>query len=336
MSVDPTTGLPTDASLAALMAPWRGARARILGTHDRRGRPLGNHGDWLMLQVFQRLLRAYNIEVTAARTPPPDLLVIPPNGSLLDTYQFPSLLKERLARQPDLPLVIFPSSSQFKNMDPALMFGTRRSPTTWMLREAYSFNHLRDQWGESLGNANVTLALGHDVVASGHRFVPEVFAGHANGPAAGLLVARLGAEATVLPDRIVRGSLLRRALINAYLRVPSDRVKIAVRRRVTKSRQQTANARMLDSVGTVVAQRLSSGRLSSLPLDISDPQLATLDEYLSEIASATLVVTNRLHVALPSAILGKETFLVDSGYHKLVGVYEQSLVDVPNIQFVHR
>ena len=62
----------------------------------------------------------------------------------------------------------------------------------------------------------------------------------------------------------------------------------------------------------------------------------SFEQYASAIKEANLVVTNRLHVALPSASIGNTTILIDSGYHKLRGVYERSLSKVPNIFFLER
>jgi hypothetical protein len=109
-----------------------------------------------MHQVFRRLLRAYDIRLIPTAAAQPDLLIIPPNGALLDIYQAPSIVRDQLARQPDIPLVIFPSSSRFQKVDPAQMFGARRSPSTWVLRESYSYDHLQEKWGETLGNAGVS------------------------------------------------------------------------------------------------------------------------------------------------------------------------------------
>ena len=56
--------------------------------------------------------------------------------------------------------------------------------------------------------------------------------------------------------------------------------------------------------------------------------------YVNIIGNASQVYTDRLHNAILSAILGKETFLYPNSYHKNRGVYEFSLQNFPNVRFV--
>jgi len=61
------------------------------------------------------------------------------------------------------------------------------------------------------------------------------------------------------------------------------------------------------------------------------PDLAS---FVNIIANASKVYTDRLHVAILSAILGKETYLYPNCYHKNKGVYEFSLRRFPNVSFI--
>jgi exopolysaccharide biosynthesis predicted pyruvyltransferase EpsI len=62
----------------------------------------------------------------------------------------------------------------------------------------------------------------------------------------------------------------------------------------------------------------------------------SFDEYCALVRGASVVVTDRLHVAIPAALLGTPVELMDSGYHKLRGVYERSLADLPHVHLVDR
>lgn len=56
--------------------------------------------------------------------------------------------------------------------------------------------------------------------------------------------------------------------------------------------------------------------------------------FAQALNQADSVMTDRLHVAIMAYHLGKEIFLLDNDYHKLSGVYKQSLVDAPTIHLI--
>ena len=61
-----------------------------------------------------------------------------------------------------------------------------------------------------------------------------------------------------------------------------------------------------------------------------------LRSFAEMICAASIIVTNRLHVAIPAAILGKVTYLADAGYQMLSGVDSQSLATLPTVTFIPR
>jgi exopolysaccharide biosynthesis predicted pyruvyltransferase EpsI len=63
-------------------------------------------------------------------------------------------------------------------------------------------------------------------------------------------------------------------------------------------------------------------------------KLDNFNDYVNIIWNARQIYTDRLHNAILSAILGKETFLYPNSYHKNKGVYEFSLSTYPNVKFV--
>jgi exopolysaccharide biosynthesis predicted pyruvyltransferase EpsI len=66
--------------------------------------------------------------------------------------------------------------------------------------------------------------------------------------------------------------------------------------------------------------------------DISKKGL--LRDFVSTVANARRIHTDRLHVAILAHILGKEATLYDNRYHKNRGVYEYSMRHNPMIRFV--
>ena len=60
----------------------------------------------------------------------------------------------------------------------------------------------------------------------------------------------------------------------------------------------------------------------------------SLRDFVSTVANARRVHTDRLHVAILSHVLGREATLYDSFYHKSRGVFEYSLRQNPMIKFI--
>ena len=72
--------------------------------------------------------------------------------------------------------------------------------------------------------------------------------------------------------------------------------------------------------------------VNPLVMDIS--KRGSFKDFVSIIANADRVYTDRLHVAILAAILGKETLLIGNRYHKNRGVYEYSLRRFPWVSYV--
>lgn len=331
--------LPGLDGLARLLDGYRGGSAYLVPMTSADGTTLlGNNGDRLMHAVFRRILDRFDIAVVTSLAAA-DFVAVPPNGALLEVYQFPELLAERLRGAEAKPLVIFPSSTLFPSRDPAFMFSGRTAPTLWIARERYSFEHLAERWGSSLTDAGVTVALDHDVVASGHEFVPELLGGAARG--GGLLVAgRLDREASDLlhsasdpgdPGDPRRTAPARR-LAAVKRAVPYGPWYTAAARAARRAPSQRAADALLARLPE--ATRAELGALRRREVDLSAVQYATYGEYRRALRRADAVVTDRLHVGLPAAILGKRVVLVEAGYHKLSGVYEQSLQGAPGVELV--
>ena len=56
--------------------------------------------------------------------------------------------------------------------------------------------------------------------------------------------------------------------------------------------------------------------------------------FFSAIDCADVIVTDRLHVGISSALLNKEVFLFDNNYGKVSGVYEQSMKQMKNVHLL--
>jgi exopolysaccharide biosynthesis predicted pyruvyltransferase EpsI len=52
---------------------------------------------------------------------------------------------------------------------------------------------------------------------------------------------------------------------------------------------------------------------------------------LSTVDNFDVIVTDRLHVAIANALIGKQVYVLDNSYGKLSGVYKGSMHHLPNI-----
>lgn len=316
---------PTLETLTARLTKWEGARAVVISTADSTGRALGNNGDDLMHAVFYRILEQLGIEIVDTE---PDVVIVPPSGAILEVYAFPTYLAQRLKGYENVPLVIFPSSVFFPDRDPGFMFEGREASTLLFLREDDSRTHLDEQWAASLREAGVEVVLDHDVVASGHAFVPAILGTTTRRPLKRLVAARIDREASSM-----RASASRDAAASASsilhavaARIPYGSLYTSASRYARRARNHAAAERLAARAGVVLEDATC--------IDISARQFATFEEYRTILLRAESVITDRLHVALPAAIMGKDVTMVEAGYFKLGGVYRRSLAGVANVRLV--
>lgn len=326
--------MPGLESLKLLIEPWKDTKAYIVPMKDNSGKVLGNNGDELMHRVFHKILDEFGI-ARVENAEDAGVLIVPPNGALLEMYSFPQLLADQIRNFRETPLVIFPSSSYFPGTDPSFIFEGRRAPTLWILRERNSLEHLTALWYQQLTECGVELALDHDVVASGHKFVPDII-GEVSAQLP-LVSARLDKESSPVPSvptvpRSASKLVVFQKLVAA--RLPYGKVYTALARWVRKSALDRAGEHLVAIVESSSAEQQRIDKANFV--DASSPEYATFSEYTQMIANASTVITDRLHVGLPAAIVGKEVVLVEAGYHKLGGVYKQSLAGLPNVTFIHR
>ena len=337
MEINSRSGMPDEQGIRDHLRQFQGATAFEIPTTDSKGGTPGNHGDLLLHKIFREISADCGIHFTS-NVDEADILVVRPGGGLLEYYAFPTTLKARLSEYPDLPLVIFPSSTLFENTDPGEIFGARKAPTLFMLRERYSYDQLVRNWSASLAARNVSLVLDHDLVASGHARVRTILETAVDGVPeiqnGTLVAARLDVEARPISNGLPTISVPKQLLLGIYRKFPT-RFQTALRKQIIRGRQNTENHALLNRVRT--AEGVESAEaliIKKDSKDLSDQTLYSFSEYAQSILEAKRVITNRLHIALPSAALGTETYLVDSGYHKLRGVYEQSLTLAENIRLV--
>ncbi|MEB2526486.1 hypothetical protein [Kocuria rosea] len=330
---------PIAHALYDALTPWRGRKAFVVPIVDESGHPLGNNGDELMMKVFWHILAQAGVNTTED-IQAADVLFVPPNGALLQMYKFPELLQKYTLANLRAPMIIFPSSANFPTKDPSFIFEKRSSEVTWILREQYSFDHLRKQWGDRLADVGCELVLDHDVVASHSDFVRGLFGQVDHGRP--LVGARKDVERNSTSPRGAAPhstdfsrslTTLKSALMHhVATALPYGRFYTGLVRALRAKAQKEAGAALIKRLPEDIRPEFRSGGV--MHRDVSSKHQVTFNQYLRTIANAGPVATDRLHIALPAAILGKDVWLVEGGYHKATGVVNRSASAVPNLRLV--
>lgn len=95
---------------------------------------------------------------------------------------------------------------------------------------------------------------------------------------------------------------------------------------------------------TLVAMRMDKdSALPTIDEEIPDPVTVsdiskmepTYEDWVQRAARASHIYTDRLHVALLGLILDKPITWYNTGYHKNMGIYEYSVGEHPNVEFVY-
>ncbi len=68
----------------------------------------------------------------------------------------------------------------------------------------------------------------------------------------------------------------------------------------------------------------------------SDPGMVHIytQLFFAGLMAVDIVVTDRLHVGIGAALLGKEVVYLDNSYHKISGVYQNSMTDFKNVHLI--
>lgn len=84
--------------------------------------------------------------------------------------------------------------------------------------------------------------------------------------------------------------------------------------------------------------RESSGRYDGVPdnrdLSLEGDHMSPIDEFLKPISACESINTDRLHVGIGAATLGKPVNLYASNYFKIHAIYESSLAGLPGVNFL--
>lgn len=319
-----------DEPVAQVLERWRGERVFLTSF-------AGNNGDRL-IEMGSRLALARAGVGTTASPRDAAAIVLNGGGGITPWHRGADWLVRLATSNPDIPLVVLPSTFRF--VDPAPIVDAlagRRAPTVLFAREEASSAHLLDCGFERVAH----VGLDHDM-ALGLRH--SDFIGGLRSVAVNehlLIVERTDVEGfTGLSDR---WSFLEREqprLVRQSVPAPLRRLvwsALAAGRRLAFQRG-LIGSRMTPFVRDMRARILVDWpdfvALPVIAADISQASLCSFESFCRLISRPAAVATNRLHVAVLAAMLGKPTYLVARADSKARAVYEYSLAAIANVSFV--
>lgn len=211
-----------------------------------------------------------------------------------------SLFLENLKKYPNKIFVVAPHTFTFFETNFGALLEEFTQDIHLFAREKYSFACL-----ESLSfNKNVSIYLSHDTafLLQGTEYLQRLQAGRTDSYE--LHAMRTDRESAIVSldlDRVPQ---------NFLERVKLAIIKYQLRKYITQKLPQS------DTTKSVVMQ---------------DVSYLLYDDFVHKVQHASVVHTDRLHVGILGALLGKQVFLHATKYNKVKGVYNQSLQAYTNV-----
>lgn len=287
----------------------------------------GNNGDDLIIAGAESVLDAAGVVRTNAPDQA-DVIVINGGGMFVEGFkQGLSKVRQYSEEFPRKVLCIGPQS--FSLRSPALreILSRRQSPVVICVREQPSQENLN---GLLAGVPLVEYLVDHDLALR----IPD------HHP---ILSTPRSADHVLIVERLDGEHHSHASRKNAeppawYRTLAMNVLPASVIKTIRRNRQQQKGERLTpyriwveQKIGTDFPEYASLPRITR---DISSRDLATFDQFVSTIARSAIVFSDRLHVGILAARMGKPTFLSEGSYHKCRGIYERSLSSLPNVTLV--
>lgn len=260
----------------------------------------GNSGDLLLQAGLQRYLATQQVTVTTSPSQA-DIILMHGGGSIDDVWGtgLDHLLR-LLCSHPQKAIVVAPSTIHFTETDLAAVLAPYTQPVHFFVREQYTYDRLQ----ASGLPKNVTVQLAHDT-------------------------AFLLQDTTWLAQQLRQSTdsytlcALRTDCESAYSNLvlnhtPANLWEYGKRFLITQQQKQFLHTHVpeVQTADVVVWD------------DVSYRDFPT---FLTTVRAAAEIYTDRLHVGILGALLGKPVHLFSTKYDKVRGVYEQSLRTYSNI-----
>lgn len=260
----------------------------------------GNSGDVLLQKGLEMYLREKGFTL-ADHPRSADVVLIHGGGNVDDVwYSGIALLKDVVQRHPDKKVIVAPSTYHFFHTDFSKLFDGCTQEIHLFTRERNSLLRLQ---GMRLPSS-VHIDIAHDTafLLEGTEYLSQLK--KKNRPDYTLFAFRTDRESAILPhESLPHIKSIWQKLVRAY---QGRALKRFLKRELGNAYRNT----------------------KKIVVDIS---FSDFEEFVSCIAHADDIYTDRLHVGILGALLGKKVYLYRTKYDKIQGVYEQTLRFYPNV-----
>jgi exopolysaccharide biosynthesis predicted pyruvyltransferase EpsI len=295
---------------------------------NARGVDVGNNGDDLIIRGAEELLPRMGIQLVDSPDQA-DVVAIRGSGSMLERYvSGAACLSHYSQNYPDKPLCVLPSSYLFPTTDLAQLIGQRSAPVTLFCREAYSYQHLT---AEQQLPDTCSVALDDDMAF--HLADSPLVAALTGREGRHLLMVERADAEHASRWRTREGSAARPVGRSLRSLVPLP-IKRMLYPAVNYLRSRHPSQWRQYAEGLVQREFPDLAGMPRVVQDISMRRVCDFDGFCQAVADASVVLTTRLHVGVMGALLNKPTVLFDGGYHKILGIYRQSMQNMPHVRVV--
>jgi len=292
----------------------------------------GNHGDTLIELGARELLARADIRLVKDPRRA-NAIIVNGSGGMIDLRGAALRRLERYcADYPETSIIVLPSSFLFTTTDFSAFFEGRTAEAVLFAREQASLEIISGiQYPTT-----VRIGMDDDLAFSladtplMRKLEQRVTNEHI------LIVERADQEGVTptTPANPANQSTPNPTLLRRIRNAIPQPVRTAAARRV---RGRSLRPRQPASDFEKKAYTIASQEVGDMPAviaDISRQDLCSFNRFLDLIARSAFVVTTRMHVGILAAMLGKPTVMQPGSYHKIRGVYEQSLNRFDNARLV--
>lgn len=262
--------------------------------------PPGNSGDTLLQKGLELYLR-HSGHTLVSSGAAADYILMHGGGSIDDVWHTGrDLLVQLLQTYRDKPVIVAPSTFHFSETDFDVLLKPFSQPIYLYCREPHSYQRLSQMNLPS----NVTVQVAHDTafLLEGTAYLHE-------------LKKQCSQENTLLAMRTNRESNIVSFELHPHRHTPFEWFK-------SQYSNWEIRRFLKNTIPEVYARKDTV---------IADPSYEDYDRFLERIVTAREIYTDRLHVGILGAMLGKPVHVFPTRYDKVQGVYAQTLHQYKNV-----
>jgi pyruvyl transferase EpsO len=268
----------------------------------------GNSGDILLRNGLKFYLENNGFDITN-KIKEADSILIHGGGNIDDVwYSGIELLKNIIKSYPNKKIVISPSTCHFSKTNFEQILNNHKSVVHFFAREKNSFTRLKNM---NL-NKNINFYLANDTafLLEKTNYFYEIKKQSKNNYI--LFSFRTDRESILLNERIIN---LIRGFFGEFGTFGTSDI---IRYKYTKYK--------INKFIKNIKQNYNKKKI------ITDASYKDYNTFIKLILNASEIYTDRMHVGILGAMLGKKVYLYKTKYDKVQGVYEQTLHSYPNVK----